>query len=68
MTELNVVEEDRLVQRQEQFRGGAGMKKQTCSVWESIGVGKLAGLWLLLLYLCVCVCVEDESCIKTAQL
>lgn len=68
MTELNVVEEDRLVQRQEQFRGGAGMKKQTfCSVWESIGVGKkLAGLWLLLLFLCVR--VEDESLIKTAQL
>ena len=44
-------------------------EKQTlCSVWESICVGKLAGLWRsLLLCLSMC-CVKDESVLKSAEL
>lgn len=58
-TELNVVEEDRLVQRQEQFRGGAGMKNRPrCSVWESLGVGKEEAASVLF------VCLADESVSK----
>lgn len=56
------MEEDRLVQRQEQFRGGAGMKKRPgCFVCESPGgVGKKKKNAASLLF----VCLRNESVSK----